>query len=221
MLETLIKKMAQIFEIEEDLLNINSDIKNTDNWTSLNHVSLILELCQQYNMEFNPKMVIELTSVKQILNYLERKEEKDMEKVVEKISSMAIVVGSVEDEKKVLMLNSEGEWVFPKGHVEQGETEVAAAIRELKEEAGIDVTEEECLGQVDEFKFYFDGEKAVKVIKVYLFNIDRFPEILFNKDECFIDGKWIDVKDSVDKLTHDDARQALNKGLLEMGIINE
>ena len=144
-----------------------------------------------------------------------------MEKVVEKISSMAIVVGSVEDEKKVLMLNSEGEWVFPKGHVEQGETEVAAAIRELKEEAGIDVTEEECLGQVDEFKLYFHGEKAVKVIKVYLFNIDRFPEILFNKDECFIDGKWIDVKDSVDKLTHDDARQALNKGLLEMGIINE
>lgn len=221
MLETLIKKMAQIFGIEEDLLNINSDIKNTDNWTSLNHVSLILELCQQYNMEFNPKMVIELTSVKQILNYLERKEEKNMEKVVEKVSSMAIVVGTVDDEKKVLMLNSEGEWVFPKGHVEQGETEIATAIRELKEEAGIDVTEEECLGQIDEFKFYFDGEKAVKVIKVYLFNIDRLPKISFNKDECFIDGRWIDVKDSVGKLTHDDARQALNKGLLEMGIINE
>lgn len=35
-------------------------------------------------------------------------------------------------------LNS-GHWSFPKGHVEEGETEVETAIREIKEETGIDV----------------------------------------------------------------------------------
>ena len=144
-----------------------------------------------------------------------------MEKNIEKISSMAIVVGVKDDEKKVLMLNNEGEWVFPKGHVELNETELEAAIRELKEESGIEVKESDSLGQIDEFKFYFDGEKAVKVIKVYLFKIDRFDQITFNKEEGFIDGKWIDVNQSIDKLTHDDAREALKKGLLKMGIINE
>ncbi len=142
-----------------------------------------------------------------------------MEKIIEKISSMAIVVGVKDEEQKVLMLNNEGEWVFPKGHVEENETELDAAIRELYEESGIKVRESDSLGKIDEFKFYFDGEKAVKVIKVYLFKVDDFGEITFNKDEGFIDGQWVDVKESIDKLTHDDARGALRKGLSEMGII--
>ena len=32
-----------------------------------------------------------------------------------------------------------GHWSFPKGHVEPGETETETAIREIKEETGIDV----------------------------------------------------------------------------------
>jgi 8-oxo-dGTP pyrophosphatase MutT (NUDIX family) len=31
-----------------------------------------------------------------------------------------------------------GNWIFPKGHVEPGETEAAAALRETHEEAGVD-----------------------------------------------------------------------------------
>ena len=31
-----------------------------------------------------------------------------------------------------------GNWIFPKGHVERGETEAAAALRETREEAGVD-----------------------------------------------------------------------------------
>lgn len=42
---------------------------------------------------------------------------------------------------RVLLLRrvGEGTWCFPKGHVEAGESSQAAAVREIKEECGLDV----------------------------------------------------------------------------------
>jgi ADP-ribose pyrophosphatase len=37
----------------------------------------------------------------------------------------------------LLMSNRKGYWEFPKGHVDQGETEEEAAIREVREETGL------------------------------------------------------------------------------------
>ncbi len=131
----------------------------------------------------------------------------------EKISSMSIVMGKDKDKYKVLILNNEGEWVFPKGHVENNETYLQAAIRELSEESGVSVTENESLGQIDEFKFYFDGEKALKVIKVFLFKMDSCPKISINKEEGFITGEWFDLDIAIKKLSHDDARESLKKAI--------
>ena len=129
----------------------------------------------------------------------------------EKISSMAIVI--VKDSLNVLLLNNEGEWVFPKGHVEENEDFIDTAIRELKEESGILVHRNECLGQIDEFKFYFDGENAMKVIKVFAFLVNELQDINYSKQEGFIDGKWFNSEDAINYLTHDDARNALKKAL--------
>lgn len=136
--------------------------------------------------------------------------------MIEKISSMAIVIAKTNNEQKVLQLNNDGEWVFPKGHVEQNETYIQAAIRELKEEADVNVIENQCIGQVDEFRFYFDGEKAVKVIKVFAFVVKEMREINFNKEEGFIDAGWFNVEEAITKLKHDDARNALKKALASL-----
>ena len=130
----------------------------------------------------------------------------------EKISCMAIVVAG-KNKKKALLLNSEGEWVFPKGHVENGETFIQTALRELYEEAKISITEKDCIGQVDEFSFFFDGENATKIIKVFGFKIEKPQKIMYNKDECFIDGKWVDIEKVSSLLKHDDAKAAFEKFL--------
>ena len=131
--------------------------------------------------------------------------------MIEKISSMAIVIAKKEKKLKVLLLNSEGEWVFPKGHVEANETELDAAIRELYEESNVKVNAQESIGQVDEYKFYFSGENAVKIIKVFAFIINDEREITYNKNEGFIDGKWFAIDDASNILKHDDAKNALRK----------
>ncbi len=138
--------------------------------------------------------------------------------MIEKISSMAIVIVKNEKSFKVLLLNNEGEWVFPKGHVESNETELCAAIRELHEESNVVVDEQESIGQVDEYKFYFSGENAVKVIKVFAFLISEEREISINKAEGFIDGKWVEVADALRILKHEDARNALRKSINKIGL---
>ena len=42
--------------------------------------------------------------------------------------------------KYLLVCERSGYWVFPKGHMEEGESEHHTAIREIKEETGLDVT---------------------------------------------------------------------------------
>lgn len=49
----------------------------------------------------------------------------------------------IENDKVLLVQQTNGDWGFPKGHVEGNETEVETAIREVKEETNIDVKVEE------------------------------------------------------------------------------
>lgn len=98
-----------------------------------------------------------------------------------------------------------------KGHLEANETELDAAIRELYEESNVKVNAQESIGQVDEYKFYFSGENAVKVIKVFAFIINDEREITYNKNEGFINGKWIEVDDALKMLKHNDAKMLLKK----------
>jgi 8-oxo-dGTP pyrophosphatase MutT (NUDIX family) len=53
--------------------------------------------------------------------------------------SGAIVVRLGPKEPEVLLVTSKrnGNWIFPKGHIEKGETAEVAALREAKEEAGV------------------------------------------------------------------------------------
>ena len=45
----------------------------------------------------------------------------------------------IDDNKVLVIKHRAGHVGFPKGHVEDGETEVETAIREVKEETGIDI----------------------------------------------------------------------------------
>lgn len=120
---------------------------------------------------------------------------------------MAIVMAN----GQVLVLQNEGEWVFPKGHVDPGESYVDAACREVLEEAGVVIRPEECRGLMHEFSYYFAGEEARKLIKAHLFLLDQPQPISVNRAEGFTEGRWVPIATALAMLTHADARAALRK----------
>ena len=186
---------------------------NIDKWDSLNHMQILTNIMEYFKLDANSFPFEDLTSIEKICDYLRSIG------IKEKISCMGIVLFLNNSQREVLLLNSEGEWVFPKGHLEKNETLVDCAIREVGEESGIRLLKEQSLGQIDEFNFYFDGEHALKIIKVFGFIIKDKQIVHYNKTENFIDGKFVEVNEALKLLKHDDARNALRK-LLEV-ITNE
>ena len=53
----------------------------------------------------------------------------------------AIVYYKNKNQIELLLIKNRygGHWSFPKGHVERGETEIQTALREVKEETGLDI----------------------------------------------------------------------------------
>ncbi len=76
------------------------------------------------------------------------------------------------DRKVVLRRNPNGEYLFPKGHLEEGETPEVAAVREVAEEVGV---EAEIVASLGDISFSFQGEEIVATF--YLMRaVRRLPE---------------------------------------------
>lgn len=80
--------------------------------------------------------------------------------------------GIVFNGDKVLVLkNLKGVWVFPKGHVELGESHEQAALREVLEESGLHAVIKG-KGGMSSFHFYSYMDKAVHRKIVYWFEME-------------------------------------------------
>ena len=82
----------------------------------------------------------------------------------------------------VLKPTGNEKWRLPKGQIKASESSVAAAKREVREEAGI---ETEILGRIGEVKYFFmeNKQKVLKTVVFYLMKYFRESEIGFDDKE--------------------------------------
>ncbi len=62
----------------------------------------------------------------------------------------------------------EGTWALPKGLIAPGERAEVTALREVREETGVEATPVEKLGDV-RYVYTWDGERVFKVVSFFLF----------------------------------------------------
>ena len=90
--------------------------------------------------------------LRQVLSKLKNIKLKSIVCLYEKSCGAVIFYKSRQNTKILLVKNSNGRyWSFPKGHIEDGENEHQTAIREIKEETGLDVVIEKGFREISEY----------------------------------------------------------------------
>jgi len=112
--------------------------------------------------------------------------------------------------RKYLLLRHRygGHWGFPKGHIEVGESEMEAALRETREETGI--TEVQLISgfrKASRYHFY-RGRRPVFKENVYFLGRAAFSKPTLSREhtQC----KWLPVAEARERLTFDNARYMLD-----------
>lgn len=104
-----------------------------------------------------------------------------------------------------------GHWDFPKGHPEEGEDPKAAALRELREETGV----EECkLIQNCDYSvtYQFTGDGGERIVKQVDFFLGIIPsKQLILQEEEVKDAKWLSFALCYQQLTFASARKLLEQ----------
>lgn len=116
----------------------------------------------------------------------------------------------INEEGKVLVVSQRGtSWSLPKGHIDAGESALAAAKREIYEESGIrDLELIRELETYERYKIGVDGRddrSELKVIKMFLFRTSE--KLLQPVDPDNPEARWVERSKVAPLLTHERDKQ--------------
>ncbi len=112
---------------------------------------------------------------------------------------------------KFLVLHyTAGHWDFPKGHMEKRETEAQTALRELKEETGIDDAYF-VKGFEEKIKYFFKRDKELVHKEVTFYIVEtktKDIQILTNEHQGY---EWLPYEKAIQRVTFPNAKGILRK----------
>lgn len=113
--------------------------------------------------------------------------------------------------KLALVRDKTGRWTIPKGRIESGETPESCAVREVKEELGLEVDLHELL---DTYSFSHDHPERGSITKrvaCYLAgtSFQRLPRV--PDPEGLVAARWYRISEAIDLLLYSEVRDAIKK----------
>jgi 8-oxo-dGTP pyrophosphatase MutT (NUDIX family) len=103
---------------------------------------------------------------------------------------------------------------LPKGHIEPGETGAEAAVREVREETGID---SRLVAKLDDIKYWYsrDGARVFKVVSFFLLAYRSGSVRHYQREE--VEGaEWVPLAEAPDRLSYKGEKQMARAALSKL-----
>ncbi len=125
----------------------------------------------------------------------------------EKSCGAIIFYKNKQNTKVLLVKNNNGRyWSFPKGHIEDGENEHQTAIREIKEETGLDVVIEKGFREISEYCPFGKIRK-----RVVFFLAQAFTDNVKIQEEEIDSYIWVDLQQARKMCSYDNDLRIIEK----------
>jgi GT2 family glycosyltransferase/8-oxo-dGTP pyrophosphatase MutT (NUDIX family) len=126
-------------------------------------------------------------------------------------SSYGVIVRRNGNEYLIIQQKN-GDWGFPKGHPEKGESGKETAVRELREETGIHITTLELSGEGHSFHYSFElfGNVFHKTVTFYTVDLEKDCEL----EKCpkeIEDARWLTKQAAIEQLSFANTKEMLRK----------
>ncbi len=146
-----------------------------------------------------------INDIKQEIEYMYKSGTYSIECLYEK-SCGAVVFRVINGERKFLLIKNKrsNHWGFPKGHIEEGETEEETAKREVLEESGIHIRI--FPGFKDKSEYTIRG-RIEKSVSIFLATTDDENTVI--QPEEIEDYVWLDYEEALKTLNHINDRNIL------------
>ena len=144
----------------------------------------------------------------------------DNVKTVDQISAGGVVSRLVDNEPEIaiVLIIPENRWQLPKGMIDDGETPEVAALREVREEAGVDA---EIVGPLDKIEYWFyadyDGERRRYHKFVHFFLMKYISGDVTDHDREVGESRWVKPVDALKMLVFRSEREVVELAVKKIG----
>ncbi len=145
--------------------------------------------------------------LRKLLSKLKNVKLKSITCLYEKSCGAVVFYKAKQNTKILLVKNNNGRyWSFPKGHIEEGENEQQTAVREIKEETGLDVTLHDGFREISEYCPFGKIRK-----RVVFFLAQAFTDNVKIQEEEIDSFIWVDLQQARKMCSYDNDLRIIEK----------
>lgn len=114
----------------------------------------------------------------------------------------------------IVSVNPSLRWQLPKGLIDEGETPEIAALREVREEAGI---ETEILSKIETIEYWYVGDYKSERVRfhkfVHFFLLKYLAGDVANHDFEIAEARWVTAEEALKMLAFESEKEIVEKAI--------